>query len=244
MWIHALWGCLLPLIGTTLGAACVFFLKECIPPFLHRMLCACAAGVMCAAAVWSLLLPAIEQSAPLGAFAFLPAVLGFWAGVLLLYLLDRWLPDPKEQRSLLVLSVTLHNIPEGMAVGVIYAGFLLGRSGISLLAAVTLSLGIALQNIPEGAILSMPLYAAGKRKGRAFLVGMLSGVVEPIAAGLTILLMESVVPALPLLLGFAAGAMDYVVVSELLSDGAKDRRTPIAFSLGFTLMLILDVALG
>ena len=244
MWIHALWGCLLPLIGTTLGAACVFFLKECIPPFLHRMLCAFAAGVMCAAAVWSLLLPAIEQSAPLGAFAFLPAVLGFWAGVLLLYLLDQWLPDPKEQRSLLVLSVTLHNIPEGMAVGVIYAGFLLGRSGITLLAAVTLSLGIALQNIPEGAILSMPLYAAGKRKGRAFLVGMLSGVVEPIAAGLTILLMELVVPALPLLLGFAAGAMDYVVVSELLSDGAKDRRTPIAFSLGFTLMLILDVALG
>lgn len=244
MWIHALWGCLLPFVGTTLGAACVFFLGKRLPAFLHRMLCAFAAGVMCAAAVWSLLLPAIDQSESLGAFAFFPAVCGFWIGVLLLFLLDRWLPAKQERRSLLVLSVTLHNIPEGMAVGVIYAGLLLNRPGITLAAAVTLSLGIALQNIPEGAILSMPLYASGKRKGRAFLVGTLSGIVEPIAAGLTILLMELVVPALPYLLGFAAGAMDYVVVSELLRDGAEDRRTPIAFSVGFTLMLMLDVALG
>ena len=221
------WGLLVPLLGTSLGAACVFFLKRELGDRVQRGLTGFASGVMVAASVWSLLIPAMEQSAGAGAWAFLPAVIGFWAGILFLLGLDHLIPHlhqrsqqaegPRTQlrrSTMMVLAVTLHNIPEGMAVGVVYAGFLAGGGQITVMSAFVLSLGIAIQNFPEGAIISMPLRAESESKGRAFLGGMLSGVVEPIGAVLTILTAQLVIPALPYFLSFAAGAMLYKALAE------------------------------
>ena len=227
---------------------------------LARYLAGFAAGVMVAASIWSLLIPAIEQSEDMGKLSFLPAFIGFWVGVLFLLLLDRLIPHlhvgseqaegPKSKlgrTTMMVLAVTLHNIPEGMAVGVVYAGFLSGNTQITAASALALSLGIAIQNFPEGAIISMPLRAEGERKGRAFLGGVLSGVVEPIGAVLTLLAAQLVIPALPYLLSFAAGAMLYVVVEELIPEMSQGKHSNIGtifFAVGFSVMMTLDVALG
>ncbi len=258
--IHVFWGLTVPLIGTSLGAAAVFFMKHCLSEALTRALNGFAAGVMVAASVWSLLIPATEQSAGAGRLRFLPPVIGFWAGVMFLLLLERLIPllrrdagkrGRREGRlhrtAMLVLAVTLHNIPEGMAVGAIYAGFLSGRGDISAGCAFSLALGIAIQNIPEGAIISMPLRTGGKSRARAFWGGVTSGVAEPVFGALTILLAGLVIPAMPYLLSFAAGAMVYVVVKELVPDAAGNSRSHtgvLLFALGFTLMMALDVALG
>lgn len=253
-------GILIPLLGTTLGAACVFFMKKSLGDPVQRALTGFAAGVMVAASVWSLLIPAIEQSEGMGALAFLPAFIGFWVGVLFLLALDHLIPHlhvgsdqvegPKTKlgrTTMMVLAVTLHNIPEGMAVGVMYAGFLAGNTQITAASALALSLGIAIQNFPEGAIISMPLRAEGDKKGRAFLGGVLSGIVEPIGAVLTLLAAQLVIPALPYLLSFAAGAMLYVVVEELIpemSQGQHSNLGTVFFAVGFSVMMMLDVALG
>ena len=254
------WGLLVPLLGTSLGAACVFFLKKGLGDRVQRGLTGFASGVMVAASIWSLLIPAMEQSAGAGVWVFLPAVIGFWAGILFLLGLDHLIPHlhqrsqqaegPRtrlERSTMMVLAVTLHNIPEGMAVGVVYAGFLAGEGQITMTAALVLSLGIAIQNFPEGAIISMPLRSEGMGKARAFAGGVLSGAVEPLGALLTILAAGLVVPALPYLLSFAAGAMLYVVVEELIpemSQGEHSNVGTLTFALGFTLMMALDVALG
>ena len=254
------YGILIPFLGTSFGAACVFFMRQALNEQIQRALTGFAAGVMVAASVWSLLIPAIEQSAGLGTLAFLPAAVGFWLGILFLLLLDRLIPHlhlgsdqaegPKSQlqrTTMMILAVTLHNIPEGMAVGVVYAGYRSGTSQITAAGALALSLGIAIQNFPEGAIISMPLRAEGMKKGRAFLGGVLSGVVEPIGAVLTVLAASLVVPALPYLLSFAAGAMLYVVVEELIpemSEGKHSNIGTVFFAVGFSLMMVLDVALG
>ena len=253
-------GILIPFLGTTLGAACVFFMKKSLSDLVRRSLAGFAAGVMVAASIWSLLSPAIEQSDGMGKLSFLPAFIGFWGGVLFLLLLDRLIPHlhvgseqaegPKSKlgrTTMMVLAVTLHNIPEGMAVGVVYAGFLSGNTQITAASALALSLGIAIQNFPEGAIISMPLRAEGERKGRAFLGGVLSGVVEPIGAVLTLLAAQFVIPALPYLLSFAAGAMLYVVVEELIPEMSQGRHSNLGtvfFAVGFSVMMVLDVALG
>lgn len=258
--MEAFYGILIPFLGTSLGAACVFFLKKTLSDAVQRALTGFAAGVMVAASVWSLLIPAIAQSAALGRWSFLPAVLGFWVGILFLLALDHIIPHlhaksgqaegPKsrlQRTTMMVLAVTLHNIPEGMAVGVVYAGYLSGQAQITAAGALALSLGIAIQNFPEGAIISMPLHAEGMGKGRAFADGVLSGVVEPIGAVLTILAAKMIVPALPYLLSFAAGAMLYVVVEELIPEMSQGRHSnigTICFALGFGLMMVLDVALG
>ena len=256
----AFWGILIPFLGTSLGAGCVFFLKKSLSDGIQRALTGFAAGVMVAASVWSLLIPAMEQAADLGRLAFFPAAVGFWLGILFLLLLDHLIPHlhqnslqaegPKSQlqrTTMMVLAVTLHNIPEGMAVGVVYAGYLAGTAQITAAGALALSLGIAIQNFPEGAIISMPLRAEGMKKGRAFWGGVLSGIVEPIGAVLTILAAGIVVPALPYLLSFAAGAMLYVVVEELIpemSQGQHSNVGTVFFAVGFSVMLVLDVALG
>ena len=252
-------GILIPFIGTSLGAAMVFILKKEISVNLQKILTGFAAGVMVAASFWSLLQPALESSEYMGALSFLPAAIGFLVGVGFLLLLDEVTPHmhfnnqdegPRtglKRTTKLILAVTLHNIPEGMAVGVVYAGFRSGNAGITSAGALALALGIAIQNFPEGAIVSMPLRAEGMDKFRTFLFGMLSGVVEPIAAAVTILAASAVVPAMPYLLSFAAGAMMYVVVEELIpemSEGKHSNWGTIAFSLGFVLMMILDVTLG
>ena len=253
-------GILVPFLGTALGAACVFFMKQSLDDLVQRSLAGFAAGVMVAASVWSLLIPAIEQSAHWGRLSFLPAFAGFWFGVLFLLALDHLIPHlhvgseqaegPSSNLSrtaMMVLAVTLHNIPEGMAVGVMYAGFLSESAQITAAGALALSLGIAIQNFHEGAIISMPLRAEGETKSRAFLLGTLSGAVEPLAALVTILLAESLVPAMPVLLSFAAGAMLYVVVEELIpemSTGEHSNLGTLFFAVGFSLMMILDVALG
>lgn len=253
-------GILIPFIGTSLGAGCVFIMKKSMNAMLQKALTGFAAGVMVAASVWSLLIPAIEQSASYGKWAFLPAVIGFWFGVLFLLLLDHVIPhlhmtsetaegpvSNLKKSTMLVLAVTLHNIPEGMAVGVVYAGWVAGNSQITAMGAMALAIGIAIQNFPEGAIISMPLRAEGMKKPKAFLYGVLSGVVEPIGAFITILAASFIVPALPYLLSFAAGAMIYVVVEELMpemSEGEHSNVGTIVFALGFTVMMILDVALG
>ena len=253
-------GILIPFLGTSLGAACVFFMRGRLNPMVQRALTGFAAGVMVAASVWSLLLPAIEQSAAMGRLAFLPAAAGFWIGILFLLLLDRTVPhlhaglnEEEGPRSALarttklVLAVTIHNLPEGMAVGVVYAGLLQGNAGISAAGALALALGIAIQNFPEGAIISMPLRAEGAGTGRAFLYGVLSGAVEPLGALLTIWFSTLVVPALPYMLSFAAGAMVYVVVEELIPEtqaGAHSNLGTLMFALGFTVMMALDCALG
>ena len=254
------YGILIPFLGTSFGAACVFFMRQALNKQIQRALTGFAAGVMVAASIWSLLIPAIEQSARLRTLAFLPAAAGFWLGILFLLLLDRLIPHlhlgsdqaegPKSQlqrTTMMILAVTLHNIPEGMAVGVVYAGYLSGASQITAAGALALSLGIAIQNFPEGAIISMPLRAEGMKKGRAFLGGVLSGVVEPIGAVLTVLAAGLVVPALPYLLSFAAGAMLYVVVEELIPETSEGKHSNIGtvfFAIGFSLMMMLDVALG
>mgnify|MGYP000044740588 CR=1 FL=1 len=253
-------GILIPFLGTTAGAACVFFMKKSLGDLVQRSLAGFAAGVMVAASIWSLLIPAIEQSAAMGTFAFFPALLGFWLGVLFLLALDHLIPHlhvgseqaegPKSRlarTTMMVLAVTLHNIPEGMAVGVVYAGYLAGSTQISAAAAMALSLGIAIQNFPEGAIISMPLRAEGMKVSKAFAGGVLSGIVEPVGAMLTILAAGYIVPALPYLLSFAAGAMIYVIVEELIpemSQGEHSDLGTIFFAVGFTVMMSLDVALG
>ena len=256
----AFWGILIPVLGTSLGAGCVFFLKNSLRDGIQRALTGFAAGVMVAASVWSLLIPAMEQAADLDRLAFFPAAVGSWLGILFLLLLDHLIPHlhqnslqaegPKSQlqrTTMMVLAVTLHNIPEGMAVGVVYAGYLAGTAQITAAGALALSLGIAIQNFPEGAIISMPLRAEGMKKGRAFWGGVLSGIVEPIGAVLTILAAGIVVPALPYLLSFAAGAMLYVVVEELIpemSQGQHSNVGTVFFAVGFSVMMVLDVALG
>ena len=258
--MEVFFGLLIPFLGTSLGAACVFFMKKSLGDLVQRALAGFAAGVMVAASVWSLLIPAIEQSEAMGAFAFLPAFIGFWIGVLFLLALDHLIPHlhvgsdevegPKSKlgrTTMMVLAVTLHNIPEGMAVGVMYAGLLSGNMQITAASALALSIGIAIQNFPEGAIISMPLRAEGESKGKAFLGGVLSGIVEPIGAILTIIAARFIVPALPYLLSFAAGAMLYVVVEELIPEMSQGQHSNIGTvfcAVGFSVMMVLDVALG
>lgn len=260
MWLEVAEGLAIPFIGTALGSACVLFMKKQLGRTVQRALTGFAGGVMVAASIWSLLIPAMNQSADKGRWAFLPAFIGFWLGILFLLLLDRIIPHlhinagqaegPKsraKKTTMMVLAVTLHNIPEGMAVGVVFAGLLSGSSGITAGGALALALGIAIQNFPEGAIISMPLHAEGKSKGKAFLDGALSGAVEPIGALLTILFAGLFVPAMPYLLSFAAGAMIYVVVEELIpemSAGEHSNVGVVTFAFGFTVMMALDVALG
>ena len=252
-------GILIPFLGTSLGAAMVFVLKDKISDNVQRMLTGFAAGVMVAASFWSLLQPALESSEHMGRLSFIPAALGFLVGIGFLLFLDAVTPHmhmdaqdegPKsslKRTTKLILAVTLHNIPEGMAVGVVYAGWVAGKAGVSQAAALALALGIALQNFPEGAIVSMPLLAEGMPKAQTFWYGVLSGAVEPIASLITIAFASTVTSILPYMLAFAAGAMFYVVVEELIpemSEGKHSNIGTIAFSLGFVLMMILDVALG
>ncbi len=253
-------GLLIPFAGTAGGAACVFFMRGQLNEKVQRALTGFAAGVMVAASIWSLLMPAMDQSEKMGRWAFVPAVVGFWLGVLLLLFLDSVIPHlhmdsdkPEGMKSrlqkttMMVLAVTLHNIPEGMAVGVVYAGYLSENATITVGGALALSIGIALQNFPEGAIISMPLHAEGTSKRKAFLYGVLSGVVEPIGALLTIFAASAFVPIMPYFLSFAAGAMIYVVVEELIpemSSGEHSNVGVILFVAGFTLMMALDIALG
>lgn len=255
-----IWGILIPFLGTTFGSGCVLFMKHKLDALVQRALTGFAAGVMVAASIWSLLIPAMNEAEGMGKWAFMPAVVGFWLGILFLLVLDRTIPHlhmnsskaegPKsslQKTTMLVLAVTLHNLPEGMAVGVVYAGWISGDMGITAMGALALSLGIAIQNFPEGAIISMPLKAEGVSKRKAFLYGVCSGVVEPIGAMLTILAARYVIPFLPYLLSFAAGAMIYVVVEELIpemSEGDHSNVGTILFSAGFTVMMALDVALG
>ena len=251
---------LIPFLGTSIGSAGVFFLKGSMNRTLQRSLTGFAAGVMVAASIWSLIIPAMEQSAHMGKLAFLPAFIGVWLGFLFLLLLDHIIPHLHLNSScpegtqcnlgkstMMVLAVALHNLPEGMAVGVVVAGWLTGNESISAAGALALSLGIALQNLPEGAIISMPLKSNGMKRSRAFLSGVLSGAVEPLGAIATILLANLVVPLLPYLLTFSAGAMLYVVVEELIPDMSEGEHSNIGtifFAVGFTLMMVLDVALG
>ncbi|MCR5183344.1 MAG: ZIP family metal transporter [Opitutales bacterium] len=256
-------GLLIPFAGTTAGAACVFFLRRRMGDNLQKSLLGFAAGVMVAASVFSLLLPAIEDSSDLGKWAFFPAAAGTALGLSFLLVLDKIIPHlhanaarpegfdgvpVKLSRSaLLCFAITLHNIPEGMAVGVVFAGAIGGDPSVSVAAAFTLAAGIAIQNFPEGAVVSMPLRTAGTSRKKAFLLGTLSGLVEPVAALLTILLADLVAAALPYLLSFAAGAMLYVVVEELIpeaSEGEHSNHGTVSFGVGFILMMILDVALG
>lgn len=250
----------LPLLGTSLGAAMVFLLKNAVSPKLEKALLGFAAGVMIAASVWSLLIPSIDMAEAQGGPAWLPALLGFLAGVGFLLLLDSVIPhlhlgsDKPEgvpahlnKTAMLLLAVTLHNIPEGMAVGVAYAGARAAGSGISGAAALALSLGIAIQNFPEGAIISLPLRSQGAGRGRAFALGVLSGAVEPAAGLLTVLFVSQLTAALPYLLAFAAGAMLYVVIEELIPEsqtGPHSNIGTVGAALGFALMMVLDVALG
>lgn len=262
MLYEAIQGIFIPFIGTSLGAAGVLFMKNGLRRSVQRALTGFAAGVMVAASVWSLIIPAIEQMEESGAgrLSFLPAFVGFWLGTLFLLSLDHIIPhlhmyaNEAEGRksklartTMMVLAVTLHNIPEGMAVGIVYAGFLNGTIGISAGAALALSLGIAIQNFPEGAIISMPLHAEGESKMKALFYGILSGAVEPIAAFIMLGASKIFIPVMPYLLSFAAGAMMYVVVEELIpemSEGEHSNVGVILFAFGFTVMMALDVALS
>ncbi len=253
-------GLLIPFAGTTLGSLCVFFMKKEMNRNVVKALSGFAAGVMAAASVWSLLVPSIEQSAHMKRWSFLPAFFGFWAGILFLLLLDSLIPhlhrneDKPEglsanlqKSTMMLLAVTLHNIPEGMMLGVIYAAYVSGSDYISAGAALAMSLGIAIQNFPEGAIVSMPLYANGKKRLRAFVDGSLSGIVEPLFGAVTVFFSALIVPIMPFMLSFAAGAMMYVVVEELIPEMAEGEHSNIGvlcFSLGFTVMMALDIALG
>ena len=249
------WGLMIPFIGTTLGALCVLFIKNKLKPVIQKSLLGFAAGVMVAASVWSLLIPAMEMSDHLGKLAFLPAAVGF----VFLLALDRIIPHlhlgseesegPKaslKKSTMLILAVTIHNIPEGISGGAVFAGLLMNNSKVTLAGAFALSIGIAIQNVPEGFIVSLPVRSE-KGRIKAFLYGMFSGIVEPIGGGITILLASKITPVLPYLLAFAAGAMIYVVVEELIpesSEGTHSNVGTIGFSLGFILIMILDVALG
>lgn len=251
---------LIPFLGTALGAAMVFFMRREMNPKLEKLLLGFAAGVMIAASVWSLLIPAIELSEEQNITGWIPATAGFLLGIAFLLLLDSVIPHlhknsdkPEGMRAalskttMLLFAVTLHNLPEGMAVGVTFAGAMMGNAGITMAGAFVLALGIAIQNFPEGAIISMPLRSEGMSRTKAFVSGALSGVVEPIGAVVTILLAEKVTPVLPYLLAFAAGAMIYVVVEELIPESQSGEHSnigTIGAALGFVLMMILDVALG
>lgn len=253
-------GLLIPFVGTALGAGMVFFLKKDMGTLTQKALLGFASGVMIAASVWSLLMPSIEMAEEQGTAGWIPASVGFLLGILFLLLLDTIIPhlhmdddEPEgmkanlKKSTMLVLAVTLHNIPEGMAVGVVFAGVLIGNTGISVAGALALAVGIAIQNFPEGAIISMPLKSEGLSRKKAFLYGAASGIVEPIAAIITILLADMVVPILPYLLAFAAGAMIYVVVEELIPEsqmGEHSNIGTIGVAIGFVIMMILDVALG
>lgn len=253
-------GLMIPFVGTTLGAACVFFVKKQLNEGIQKALLGFASGVMIAASVWSLIIPAIDMSEDKGKLAFIPAALGIAIGMAFLLIMDKLIPhihldsnEPEgikvslKKTTMLVLAVTLHNIPEGMAVGVVFAGFVSGESTITLAGALALSIGIAIQNFPEGAIISLPLKSEGNSKGKAFWYGTLSGAVEPVAGGLTILFSSVMTPILPYLLAFAAGAMIYVVVEELIPEASEGKHTnigTIGFGIGFIIMMILDVALG
>lgn len=253
-------GLLIPLLGTTLGAFMVFFMKDKINAKLEKVLLGFASGVMIAASIWSLLIPSIDMSESLGRLSFIPATVGFLLGMLFLLILDSLIPhlhlntDKPEglksklkKTTMMVFAVTLHNIPEGMAVGVTFAGAIMGNTSISLAGALALSIGIAIQNFPEGAIISMPLKSEGMSKKKAFFYGFLSGIVEPIGAILTILFAKAVVAILPYLLSFAAGAMIYVVVEELIPESQSGKHSnlgTIGVAIGFAIMMVLDVALG
>ena len=253
-------GVLLPFVGTTAGAACVFFLRKQISPNLQRSFTGFAAGVMVAASVWSLLIPAMDMCEDMGKLRLVPALVGFLLGVFFLLLMDSLIPHlhlgsdkPEGAKSrlgrtaMLMLAVTIHNLPEGAACGAIFAGVISGDGSVTLAGAITLSIGIAIQNFPEGAIISLPLRSEGHSKVKSFLLGSLSGIVEPIGALLAILLAGLVTPVLPYMLGFAAGAMIYVVVEELIpeaSEGEHSNLGTVAFVVGFALMMVLDVALG
>lgn len=252
-------GLIIPFLGTSLGAALVFFMKKDLDPKIQKILSGFAAGIMVAASVWSLLIPSMEMSSDRGKLAFIPAAVGFCLGMLFLLLLDKTVPHMHldesqegiktnlQKTTMMVLAVTLHNIPEGMAVGILYAGWASGSAQISQAGALSLALGIAIQNFPEGAIISMPLHSKGLSKSKACWYGILSGIVEPIAGLITILLSSLVIPVLPYFLSFAAGAMIFVVVEELvpeMAEGEHSNLGTIMFMLGFTLMMVLDVALG
>lgn len=250
---------MIPFAGTALGSTMVFFMRGKVNPKLEKTLLGFAAGVMIAASVWSLLIPSIEMSEAQGV-AWFPAAIGFCLGVLFLLIIDTLVPHlhldtdkPEGMKSgfsrttMMMLAVTIHNIPEGMAVGVTYAGAALGNTSITLTGALALSIGIAIQNFPEGAIISMPLRSEGMKRGRAFFCGILSGIVEPLGGFLTIMLTAQIIPFLPYLLSFAAGAMFYVVVEELIPEsqsGEHSNMGTIGAGLGFALMMVLDVALG
>lgn len=258
--MNLLIGIMIPFVGTALGSACVFFLKHEMKPFLQKILLGFASGVMVAASVWSLLIPAMNMSEGMGKLAFIPAAVGLLLGMAFLLLMDRVIPhlhlgsdEPEGAHSslsksmMLIFAVTLHNFPEGMAVGVVFAGMLEGSAGITLAGAFALAIGIAIQNFPEGAIISMPLKGTGISRGKAFLYGAASGIVEPLGALLTIWLASYIEPVLPYLLAFAAGAMLYVVVEELIPEASEGEHSNIAtvgFAIGFVLMMVLDVALG
>ena len=258
--MQALWGLLIPFVGTILGSGTVFLLKNNIKQSVEKLLLGFASGVMIAASVWSLLIPAIEMSEQQGNVGWLAPAVGFLLGMLFLLILDSVIPhmhldkekpegvkSKLKKTTMLVLAVTLHNIPEGMAVGVTFAGALLGNTGITMTGALALAIGIAIQNFPEGAIISLPLKSEGVSKGKAFAYGALSGIVEPIAAIITICLTSLVVPILPYLLSFAAGAMIYVVVEELIPEsqmGEHSNIGTVGVAIGFVIMMILDVALG
>lgn len=253
-------GLLLPFFGTTIGAACVFFLRKQIGPNIQRTFTGFAAGVMVAASVWSLIIPAIDMSEGMGKLSFLPALVGFLLGIVFLLFMDSMVPhlhvgsaEPEGKKSslgrtsMMMLAVTLHNLPEGAACGAIFAGVLSGDSNVTMAGAITLALGIAIQNFPEGAIISLPLRSEGNSRLKSFTLGTLSGIVEPIAAFVTILIAGLVTPILPYMLAFAAGAMIYVVVEELIpeaSEGEHSNLGTIAFAIGFALMMVLDVALS
>ena len=252
-------GLIIPFIGTTLGAVCVFFVKNELKPLIQKSLLGFAAGVMVAASVWSLLIPAMEMSGSMGRLAFLPAAVGFIIGILFLLILDRAIPHlhigceeaegpacSLKKSTMMILAVTIHNIPEGISSGAIFAGIVSGNTNITLAGAFALSIGIAIQNLPEGFIVSLPIRSENGR-GKAFFYGMLSGIVEPIAGGITVLFASFITPGLPYLLAFAAGAMIYVVVEELIPEAAEGEHSnigTIGFAAGFVLMMILDVALG
>ena len=253
MYFKIFLGIIIPFVGTTLGALCVYFINKKFNSHLIHILNGFAAGVMIAASIWSLLIPAMEyeSSLALGKLSFFPALLGLWLGIGFMFLIEKFIPEPSNddilKKNMLFWSVTIHNLPEGMAVGVLYAAVLEENSPHLLSAAFALSIGIGIQNFPEGAIISMPLYSKGMSKGRSFALGTLSGIIEPIGAILTILAVSFILPFLPSLLGFAAGAMIFAVLKELMPTiTSKDGATigTIFFAIGFSCMMMLDVALG